>query len=163
MAGRQPLRVVAPAKRQGGKREHHNTSVFVVTVNSNQTDVKYGPLLVDAYSAFYDNLEKQFAFNGKQSCFLLCRKHGQELTDALKTISFVDGTVKVDEPGKNHTQHIHARLEIHHKSMFWLNRGLMEKFFSQWCQTPCHIDIQVDTASNKLNHTKQNIENYIDK
>lgn len=115
-----------------------HSSQFLLTVNSNSTDVKYKSKLLNAFEEYYANFEN----------FLTSTD--PDLVDEIRA-----PTVACEIGPTYHRVHLHAFIPVRHRTRCQINLIKTRPFFNKMVGTNCYINVKY------IPDQAVNVENYI--
>ncbi len=115
-----------------------HSSQFFLTINSNSTDRKYKPLLLNAFEEYYANFEHFLVSNDP------------ELVQEIKS-----PVVACEIGPKKHLVHLHAFITVRHKTRCQISLPRTHPFFKKMTGRNCYINVKF------IPDNAVNVENYV--
>eukprot|EP01133_Synstelium_polycarpum_P012782 gene12782-14997_t len=119
------------SKKQENKKQP-TLRKFLITINTNQKDEKYVPLLRNAYQHFYDNIQDYLKFVG-----------GIDKRTAMKQVHSYEGDCGIEIGGKQKRVHLHSLVIFEHNTKLQLDQTKIRSYFCDALELKSiHLDIK---------------------
>eukprot|EP01133_Synstelium_polycarpum_P004976 gene4976-5787_t len=133
MEKKKELIIGLPSSKKQENKKQPTLSRFLITINTNQKDEKYIPLLRDSYQHFYDNIQDYLKFEG-----------GIDKRTAMKQVHSYEGDCGIEIGGKQKRVHLHALVIFEHNTKLQLDQTKIRSYFCDALDLKSiHLDIKI--------------------